>query len=113
MLRSIGKASGESAVRTSKTTTNPLKLRRVKVSCRSQWSSGYRVRLRFERTPVRISSRLVVFIAMTIVICNLGHGLRLTAVPRSTQPCISSGSLNRVPASVGVRARMSPLPGGR
>ena len=36
-----------------------------------------------------------------------------TAVPRSTQPCIPPGSLNRVPASAGVRAGMSPLPGGR
>jgi len=34
-------------------------------------------------------------------------------VPRSTQPCIPSGSLNRVPASAGVKAGMSPLPGGR
>jgi len=32
---------------------------------------------------------------------------------RSTQPCIPSGSLNRVPASAGVRAGMSPLSGGR
>ena len=32
---------------------------------------------------------------------------------RSTQPCICPGSLNRVPASAGVRAGMSPLPGGR
>ena len=32
---------------------------------------------------------------------------------RSTQPCIPAGSLNRVPASAGVRAGMSPLPGGR
>ena len=32
---------------------------------------------------------------------------------RSTQPCIPPGSLNRVPASAGVRAEMSPLPGGR
>jgi len=30
----------------------------------------------------------------------------------STQPCIPPGSLNRVPASAGVRAGMSPLPGG-
>jgi len=34
-------------------------------------------------------------------------------VPRSTQPCILSGSLNRVPASAGVKAGKSPLPGGR
>jgi len=32
---------------------------------------------------------------------------------RSTQPCIPTGSLNRVPASAGVRAGMSALPGGR
>ena len=31
----------------------------------------------------------------------------------STQPCIPTGSLNRVSASAGVRAGMSPLPGGR
>jgi len=31
----------------------------------------------------------------------------------STQPCIPPGSLNRVPASAGVRAGMSALPGGR
>ena len=30
-----------------------------------------------------------------------------------TQPCIPPWSLNRVPASAGVRAGMSPLPGGR
>ena len=33
--------------------------------------------------------------------------------PRSTQPCIPLGSLNRVPDSAGVKAEMSPLPGGR
>jgi len=32
---------------------------------------------------------------------------------RSTQPCIPPRSLNRVPASAGVKAGMSPLPGGR
>ena len=32
---------------------------------------------------------------------------------RSAQPCIPPGSLNRVPASAGVRAGMSHLPGGR
>jgi len=31
----------------------------------------------------------------------------------STQPCIPPVSLNRVPASAGVKARKSPLPGGR
>ena len=38
---------------------------------------------------------------------------RIRETTRSTQPCIPPGSLNRVPASVGVRAVMSPLPGGR
>ena len=32
---------------------------------------------------------------------------------RSTQPCIPPGSLNRVPASAGVKAGKSPLSGGR
>jgi len=32
---------------------------------------------------------------------------------RSTQPCIPPGSLNRVPASAGVRAGMLRLPAGR
>jgi len=36
-----------------------------------------------------------------------------SVVTRSTQPCIHPWSLNRVPASAGVRAGMSPLPGGR
>jgi len=35
------------------------------------------------------------------------------SVPRSTQPCILSGSLDRVTASAGVKAGKSPLPGGR
>jgi len=35
----------------------------------------------------------------------------LEFTPRSTQPCIPPGSLNRVPAAAGVRAGMSPLPG--
>jgi len=38
-----------------------------------------------------------VFIAMAVAMRSLGHGLRLIAVP-----CIPSGSLNRVPASVGL-----------
>jgi len=50
-----------------------------------------------------------------------GMGDRLWAVcgtvcnepTRFTQPCIPPGSLNRVPASAGVKAGMSPLPGGR
>ena len=41
----------------------------------------------------------------TISVCN--------QPTRSTQPCIPPGSLNRVPASAGVKAGMSPVPGGR
>ena len=44
----------------------------------------------------------------------LGTGCaQLQCLARSTQRCIASGSLNRVPASAWVRAGMSPLPGGR
>ena len=39
--------------------------------------------------------------------------LGIPYLTRSTQPCIPLGSLNRVPASAGVRAGMLPLPGGR
>ena len=38
---------------------------------------------------------------------------RTVKVTGSTQPCISPGSLNRVPASAGEKAGTSPLPGGR
>ena len=41
----------------------------------------------------------------TISVCN--------QPTRSTLPCIPPGSRNRVPASAGVKAGMSPLPGGR
>ena len=41
----------------------------------------------------------------TIWVCNKPS--------RSTQLCINPGSLNRVPASAGVKAGMSPLSGGR
>ena len=44
---------------------------------------------------------------------HLGPTLGPNVETRSTQPCIPPGSLNRVPASAGVRAGMSPLPGGR
>ena len=37
--------------------------------------------------------------------------LTLAELTRSTQPCIPLGLLNRVPASAGVRAGRSPLPG--
>jgi len=52
-------------------------MRRHKTYKRSQWPSGYRVRLQCERTQVRISPRTVVFIAIATAICSLGHALRL------------------------------------
>jgi len=48
---------------------------------------------------------VTVFGRYTISVCNKSIG--------STEPFIPPGSLNRVPASAGVRAGMSPLPGGR
>jgi len=63
------------------------------------------------RGPRFESHRRRLFSAMATAMYSLGHELRLTAVPRSTQPCIPSGSLNRVPASVGVRAEMSSILG--
>ena len=53
------------------------------------------------------------FMATGTAICSLAYRPRLTALPRSTQPCIPAGSQNQVPASPGVRAGMSHLPGGR
>jgi len=61
-----------------------------------------------------MSLRTAVSITSATVVCSLGHGLcTFTAVPRSTQPFVPPGSLNRVPVSAGVKAGMSPLPGGR
>ena len=48
---------------------------------------------------------VTVFGRVTITVCN--------QPTRSTQPCIPPGSLNRVSASAGVKAGMSPLSGGR
>ena len=39
--------------------------------------------------------------------------LGVSPATKSTQPCIPPGSLNRVPASAGVKAGMSPQSGGR
>ena len=44
------------------------------------------------------------YIAMAAAICSLGQGLCFIVVHRSTQPCIPSGPLHRVPASAVVRA---------
>ena len=48
-----------------------------------------------------------------ITVVQLAKLLRRVQHTGSTQPCIPPGSLNRVPASAGVMAGMSPLPGGR
>jgi len=57
------------------------------------------------RARLVLLGRVAVFGGYTISVCN--------QPTRSTQPCIHSGSLNRVPASVGIKAGMSPLSGGR
>jgi len=46
-----------------------------------------------------------VFIANATAICSLWQGLRPTTVPTSTQCCIPSGLLNRVPALAGVHGQ--------
>jgi len=46
-------------------------------------------------------------------LCRAGMSSRYVTIHRSTQPCIPPVSLNRVPALAGVKAGMSPLPGGR
>ena len=60
-----------------------------------------------ERSQVRISLRMVVFIATATTIYSLGHGLHaFSAVPRSTQPCIPPRSLNQVPDLAGIKVGM-------
>ena len=73
------------------------------------WRSGYR-RSSHERSyptsgPVSTGMDDHLLGRYTITVCN--------QPTKSTQPCIPPGSLNRVPASAGVKAGMSPLPGGR
>ena len=46
-----------------------------------------------------------------VSLCRLHFVTSVNLVTRSTQPCIPPRALNRVPASAGVRAGMSPLPG--
>ena len=55
--------------------------------------------------PARLVLGWVTVFGYTIMVCN-----QLT---RLTQLCIPPVSLNRVPAWAGVKAGMSPLPGGR
>ena len=60
---------------------------------------------------LRILLSISVFLLFSFFVC---HFLVVCKKPtRSTQPCIPSGPLNRVPASCGVKAGMSALPGGR
>ena len=69
--------------------------------------SGVRRMNEVNARPTRlVPGRVTVFGRVyTVSVCN--------KPTRSTQPCIPPGSLSRVPASAGVRAGMSPLPGGR
>jgi len=80
---------------------------------RSLWPSGYRVRVRYEDPGSNLTADGC---AYRDGYCDMHPWARAGcpyAAPRSTQPCIASGSLNRVPASAGVKAGMLPLPGGR
>ena len=43
---------------------------------------------------------------------SCARATHLYCLPRSTQPCIPPGSLNRVPALAGVKAGISSLSGG-
>jgi len=66
------------------------------------WCSGYR-RSSHERS----------YPTSGPVSTGMGYTITVLKQPtRSTQPCIPPGSLNRVPALAGVKAGMSPLPGG-
>jgi len=69
-----------------------------------------RVRLATGGAPQRTTLRLAASTRAPVAVRRLAL---YTAHTRSTQPCIPPGSLNRVPASAGVTAGMSPLPGGR
>ena len=51
--------------------------------------------------------------SLTGIVLSLDLCMSVQCYLRSTQPCIPPGKLNRVPALAGVRAGMSPLPGGR
>jgi len=66
---------------------------------RLQWPNGWRIRLRCERTQVRISSRTVTFIMVATAICSLGHELHTFAVmPRSSRPSTVHGIVKWVSA---------------
>ena len=61
---------------------------------RLHWSSGWCIRLRCERTQVRISPQTVMFISMATAMCSLGHELHtFTVVPRSSRPSTVHGTL--------------------
>jgi len=47
------------------------------------------------------------------LISTVAASTTTTSALHRPQPCIPPGSLNRVPASAGVKAGKSPLPGGR
>ena len=62
------------------------------------------------QTSITINVVSVQHVYQSMLCAQLNHTkTRLS----STQPCIPPGSLNRVPALAGVKAGMSPLPGGR
>ena len=65
---------------------------------------------------MRVQGRLAYDLQICSHVCTSTFVIMFDTITlhyRSTQPCIPPGSLNRVSASAGVRAGMSPLPGGR
>jgi len=80
-------------------------------------SCGPRVGCGVDQTLTKLSSPRLTFDRALVVpyACDtmLANTRQMPLGIRSTQPCIPPGSLNRVPASAGVRSGMLPLPGGR
>jgi len=77
--------------------------------CGHSWSSIFRSCILTHPTPS--------YFSCTLLTDHCGCGVKPSGLicmsTRSTQPCISPGSLNQVPASAGVKAGRSPLSGGR
>ena len=91
--------------------------RRRSTSDRLRYHVGWRcgVVVSGVRRMNEVNARRARLVPGWVTVCGrVYHLIGLCNKPtRSTQPCIPPGSLNRVPASAGVRAGMSLLPVGR
>jgi len=85
----------------------------VAVSLMSTAGANLRSYLHFTRLRQLSDTVMLQKIILAPPLFNLEHKFikYISYGYRSTQPCISPGSLNRVPTSAGVRAGMSSLPG--